>query len=55
MIGSLIVMFIIGALFAFSFCAIGFLKYVDKYSAYPSDADLEDMYMSFEEKYHGKH
>lgn len=62
MIGQLITMFIIGAVFMFCICAMLFLKYVeplyheDDSDFYPyDDADMEQMSLWYEEEYHGKH
>lgn len=63
MIGGLITMFFVGALFMFCICAILFLKYVeplfhedDDSDFYPyDDADMEQMSLWYEEEYHGKH
>ena len=63
MIGSLICMFMIGAVVMFCVCAILFLQYVepmitkeDDSDFYPyDDADMEQMSLWYEEEYHGKH
>lgn len=63
MIGSLICMFMIGAVVMFCVCAILFLHYVepmitheDDSDFYPyDDADMEQMSLWYEEEYHGKH
>ena len=64
MIGGLITMFFVGALFMFCICALLFLRFVepkinreeDDSDFYPyDDADMEQMSLWYEEEYHGKH
>lgn len=49
MIGSLIAMFICGAVFALCICVILFLRYVDR--GLPSDSDMEQMCLWYEGEY----
>lgn len=61
MIGSLICMFFIGAIFMFCICAILFLRFIEPMFGdqdtdfYPTDEDMDQMSLWYEEEYHGKH
>ena len=61
MIGSLICMFFIGAIFMFCICAILFLRFIEPMfedqdtDFYPTDEDMDQMSLWYEEEYQGKH